>query len=213
MQTVPETHTHDEKLHVANEAEQRKEKLKYMAMKQGAAYGAVTLGVSSIATYFLNKHHAGFRNFASINAKVSIPIMLSMFMTSLITEKGLHDVIVYPEKWDGGKPATNIEKFDVKPTDISELNPVKRLLLKIYDNPLVFAGAMSLPLAGHILSTRISQSHLTMSQALMQTRVFAQFGVISILLSTVSIRAFVEFNDHFGCRPYRLTDDDRYSRK
>jgi hypothetical protein len=71
---------------------------------------------------------------------------------------------------------------------------------------------MALPLAGKILATRFAKSHLTLSQALMQTRVFAQFGVISILLSTVSVRALVEANDHFGCRHKQMTDEDRYSR-
>jgi hypothetical protein len=209
MKVVPDTH---DDVYTNAEDDIRREKLMDMAIVYGAKIGVGTLGVSSLATYFVNQRFAGFRNYASINGKISIPIIVAMFVTSAVTELAIHDARLYPEKWDGGKPFNATKLITAKKTDFSELGYHKQMLLKIYDHPLVFAGTMALPLAGKILATRFAKSHLTLSQALMQTRVFAQFGVISILLSTVSVRALVEANDHFGCRHKHMTDEDRYSR-
>lgn len=183
-----------------------------MAITHGVKVGAATLVVASAATFLVNKRFAGFRNYGSINAKVSIPVIIAMFTTSVVTELGIHDARYSPEKWDGGKPYSVTKAIAPKVTDLASLGLHKQLLLKIYDSPLVFAGALSLPLAGNILYTRFAKSHLSFSQALMQTRVFAQFGIISILMSTVSIRLFVDANDHFGCKQKHLTDEDRYTR-
>ena len=209
--TTTTSHTRDG-VYLTDEIEKRKDNLKGMALQKGALLGAATLGITSVATYVLNQRHAGFRNFAGISAKVSLPIIASLFVTSVATEHAIHDVIFNPEKWDGGKPVTSIKKIEPKVTDVSQLNPAKQLLLKVYDHPLVFAGTLALPLIGHILNARVAKGHLTLSQALMQTRVVGQFSVISILLATVSLRALVEYNDHFGFRRQQLTDDDKYSR-
>lgn len=202
---------HDNVFTIQN-ADDRGEKLLNMAITYGTKVGIATLGVSSIATYLANQRFTTFRNYGSMNAKVSIPIIISMFVTSVVIELGIHDAREYPEKWDGGKPANLIKKTSAKITDITHLGLHKQMLLHIYDYPLAFAGVLALPVAGRILATRFAKSHLTTSQALMQTRVFAQFGIISILLSTVSVRAFVEANDHFGCRRKQMTDEERYAK-
>lgn len=209
MKAVPNTY---DDVYTTAEDEARREKLMNMAIAFGAKVGVATLGAGAIATYVANQRFAGFRNYASINGKVSIPIIVAMFTTSVVTELGIHDARQYPEKWDGGKPFSTTKKILPKITDATQLSYPKQLMLKIHQYPLVFAGTMALPLAGKILATRFAKNHLTISQALMQTRVFAQFGVISILMSTVSIRAFVEANDHFGCRHKEMTDEERYSR-
>jgi hypothetical protein len=190
----------------------RKEKLMGMALRKGTMAGAAAFGVAAVGTYFLNKHNARFRNFAGISAKVSLPIIASLAALTIVTEHAVHDIIFYPENWDGGKPSSSIEKVEAKPADIFQLNPAKQLLLKIYDHPFVFAGTLSLPLVGHVLSARVAKSHLSLSQALMQTRVVAQFSIISILMATVTIRTFVQMNDFFGCKPRVLSDDEKYSR-
>lgn len=206
---VPETH---DDVYTSEDDDKRRDNLMSMAIWYGAKVGVSTLVVSSAATYAINKRSAWFRSYASINGKVSIPIIIAMFVTSAVTELAIHDTRMNPEKWDGGKVFSNTKIIAPKAVDASQLNFGKQLLLKIYDYPFVFAGALSLPLLGNIAKTRLTQSHLSLSQALMQTRVFAQFGVISILLSTVSVRAFVEANDHFGCQHRHLTDEDRYAR-
>jgi hypothetical protein len=209
MKIVPDTH---DDVYTNQEDDIRRDKLMDMAIIYGAKVGAVTLAVSSIGTYVVNQRYAAFRNYASINGKVSIPLIISMFITSVVTELAIHDARSYPEKWDGGKPFITQRTIAAAPTDAAQLSYPKQALLKIYDYPLVFAGVLALPVAGNIMATRFAKNHLTFSQALMQTRVFAQFGIISILLSTVSVRAFVEANDHFGCRHKHLTDEDRYAR-
>lgn len=45
------------------------------------------------------------------------------------------------------------------------------ILNAIHDKPLYFAGALSVPLAGTIIYKRMQEPHLTISQALMQSRV------------------------------------------
>ena len=207
---VPDTH---DDVYTTQEDDTRRDALMDMAIWYGVKIGVTTLGISSAATYVINKRSNWFRSYGSINGKVSIPIIISMFVTSVVTELAIHDTRMNPEKWDGGKVFNDTKVITAKPVDASRLNFGKQLLLKIYDYPLVFAGTLSVPVAGNILATRFAKSHLSFSQALMQTRVFAQFGVISILLSTVSVRAFVEANHHFGCRNrHTITDEDRYSR-
>lgn len=207
---VPDTH---DDVYTNQEDDDRRDALMQMAIVYGAKVGVATLGVTSAATYVINKRSTWFYNYASINGKVSIPIIISMFVTSVVTELAIHDTRMNPETWDGGKVFSATKIITAKPTHASQLNYGKQLMLKIYDYPLVFAGTLSLPVAGNILATRFAKNHLTLSQALMQTRVFAQFGIISILLSTVSVRAFVEANDHFGCQSrHTITDEDRYNR-
>ena len=183
-----------------------------LAIWYGAKVGVATLGVASFATYMVNSRSASFRNFASINGKVSIPLIVAMFTTSAVTELAIQDAKNYPEKWDGGEPVIHEKLIAPEKVEISSLPYYKQALLKIYDHPIPFAATLALPLAGNIMHTRFSKSHLTLSQALMQTRVFAQFGVISILMTTMSIRFFVEYNNHFGFRQKHMTDEDRYAR-
>jgi hypothetical protein len=209
MMSTPDTH---DGVYTTESDDRRRDVLMNMAIWHGAKVGVVTLGASSLATYVLNLKSSTFRNYGSINGKVSIPVIVAMFVTSVVTELSIHDARTNPELWDGGAPADLTKKIVPKVTDVNDLSFPKRALLKIYDHPLPFAAMLSLPLAGKILQSRFAQSHLTASQALMQTRVFAQFGVISILMATVSVRLFVNYNDHFGCHVHHLSDEDRFTR-
>ena len=48
------------------------------------------------------------------------------------------------------------------------------------------------PLAAFILKRNLELKHLSFSQRIMATRVFAQGGILSILASTMMIKGYVE---------------------
>ena len=49
-----------------------------------------------------------------------------------------------------------------------------RVLNAIYDNPFVMVAGMGFPFAGYVLKENLKQTHLTLSQKIMHSRVIAQ---------------------------------------
>ena len=67
----------------------------------------------------------------------------------------------------------------------------------LYDHPFVFITAMGMPFAGLVLQQQLKLQHLTISQRLMQTRVFAQGGIITLAMSTMMFREYMDRRGRF----------------
>jgi hypothetical protein len=71
----------------------------------------------------------------------------------------------------------------------------------LHDHPCVLVVGLGVPFAGTVLYRQMQLTHLTISQRVMHSRVFAQMGVLTIALTTM---AFKSYMDHRG--PYLEPD-------
>lgn len=115
-------------------------------------------------SYVLHLKNATYRSLFAPSAKVGIPLMASMFVGSCLFELAMFDAHRNPENWD-----PELKKVDAIPR---KSTPIHHLLMnRIHDRPFYFATVMAIPLAAYIMHTRMKEPHLTLSQALLQTRV------------------------------------------
>ena len=73
-----------------------------------------------------------------------------------------------------------------------------RFLNYIYEHPFVLIGSLGAPLAATIFYQQSKHKHLTFSQKVMHSRVFAQGGIISIALITMAFREYMDKNGKFA---------------
>ena len=66
-----------------------------------------------------------------------------------------------------------------------------------YDNPFSFILCTGVPFAATIFKQQMQYSHLKFSQRVMHTRVFAQAGIITIAMTTMAFREFMDRRGRF----------------
>jgi hypothetical protein len=67
-----------------------------------------------------------------------------------------------------------------------------RLVNAIHDHPFILAGGLSVPLAGVIFYRQMHLTQLTISQRIMHSRVYAQAGILSIVLATMAFKQYID---------------------
>lgn len=67
----------------------------------------------------------------------------------------------------------------------------------IYDHPFVLIFITGLPIVATILSSQMKHTHLTLSQKIMHSRVYAQGGILTVALSTMAFRDYMDKNGRF----------------
>lgn len=72
-----------------------------------------------------------------------------------------------------------------------------RILNFVYDNPFSLIISLGVPFAGAVLYQQMQLNHLTISQRVMHSRVFAQAGILTIALSTMAFREYMNKNGRF----------------
>ena len=163
----------------------------WVSFKKGmgafVATGVPAFGLS----YYLHRTNATFRTKFAPSAKIGLPLMATLFMGSLYFELTMFDAHRNPENWSDGEKVV----VAAKPQKAIPLH--NWVLNRIHDKPFYFATMMALPLAGSILYGRMKEPHLTVSQALLQSRVMAQFGVLAIVLTTLGVRVYVDNNGKY----------------
>ena len=169
------------------------------AYNEGAKYALGTLAVVSFATAAANKSFAKFNRFMSVSAKVSIPIMTAIAVGSYRFETVAHDVQLYPGRYGFG-PA------DVVPIHHSKMPWHHRLLNHLYDHPFRIIAGLGIPFGAYILHEQMQLQHLQFSQRLLHSRVIIQFGVLSILVTTMGFKTFMDSRGR-----YQEPEDDQHS--
>ena len=120
-----------------------------------------------------------------------------MFGFGLNYELTMYDCKRFPEKY--GLETADIEKGKVLACPIHH-----KLMNRLYDHPFAFIVLSGAPFAGFILNQQMKLTHLTLSQRLMQTRVFAQMGILTIALTTMGFREYMDKRGKFA-----EVDDER----
>ena len=67
-----------------------------------------------------------------------------------------------------------------------------KFLNAVYDRPFYLVAALGVPFVGYVLKENMKLTHLTFSQKIMHSRVMGQMGVISILLTTMAFKEYMD---------------------
>lgn len=153
-----------------------------------AGLGAATLvgaGVVLASTFYPR-----FRN-AQISTKVSLPTMAGLFMFSLKYELTVISMQRRGEDLEDLKPKNLLENR------VSNMPHHHRVANFLYDHPFVMISSFGLPFAAYVLNSQLKLKHLTLSQRVMHSRVIAQAGILTMAMSTMAFREYMDKRGRF----------------
>jgi hypothetical protein len=177
--------------HSNRQAEAKKERILQIASEAGWKYAIAATILSGAATLAASYRFKNFQRFASPSIKTSIPTMIGLATWSYAYESTTVDAMQRPYKYGIS------EEGDGPLPKISHLGIHKQLVNYFYDHPFQLVAGLGFPLASGILYSQRQNTHLTLSQKIMHSRVFAQAGVLTILLSTMAFREYMDRNGRF----------------
>jgi hypothetical protein len=177
---------------VTAERETKKEKILGIAMENSIKYGAIAflaVGAATIAGAYKSKR---FNEITSISAKASFPVMAAIGTFSFSYEMTVNDAQRHPERYGLGVSGAVVEEKKHNSLPIHH-----RMINYCYDHPFQLVSVIGLPFAGLILKEQLALKHLTLSQKIMHSRVLAQGGILTILLSTMAFREYMDRHGRF----------------
>ena len=170
----------------------RRDRILSLANGEAIKAGLGGVGVAGAGAYFATKNSLNFAKYMSVSAKVSLPVMAGLFMYTLRYEHSISSMNRYPERWGLSDEVIASGKVTVSTMPVHH-----KLLNALYDNTfsvILFTGA---PFAGYVLSQQLKLTHLTLSQRVMHSRVFAQAGILTMALSTLGFREWMDKRGRF----------------
>jgi hypothetical protein len=170
-------------------AQRREDRVFAISLGEGLKYGLASGAAVGAGTVVAHFKHAKFGAIKNLSVKTAIPLMAGLFVFSLKFEKVMYDCNRNPGKWG---LAEYVEKGVVTNMPFHH-----RVANAVYDHPYYLIAATGLPLAGTILSKQLEMKNLTLSQKIMHTRVFAQAGVLTLLLTTMGFREYMHKHGRF----------------
>ncbi|RYH13503.1 hypothetical protein EON65_35505 [archaeon] len=134
--------------------------------------------------------HKRFKELTSVSVRTSIPVMIGLATWAITYETTFVDAQRHPDKY-------NLSAVLADDDHPRQLPIYQRSMNYIYDHPFQLITYLSVPFAGTILYQQMGKKHLTISQRIMHSRVFAQAGVLTILLSTMGFLEYMERRGRF----------------
>lgn len=174
----------DEKLKVI-----RKDRISSIALGEAIKYSLGAAAVAGSLTVLATLKNKNFSRFMSISAKTSLPVMAALGTFGYKYEMVQYDAIQHPENW-------GLEEYVAK-GKVTKMPVHHQVLNYLYDHPFYFVSAVGFPFAGYIFKEQLKNTHLTFSQKVMHSRVFAQGGVLLILLSTMAFTGYMDKHGRF----------------
>jgi hypothetical protein len=165
----------------------KKRRILALAFGEANKYGIGAFAIAAAATAAGIYKSKKFNQFTSVSAKASLPIMAGLALWSFKYEMVIHDAKMHPENW-----GLNDEALIHHAKSHTHLPIHHAAMNYIYDHPFQLVAALGVPLAATILHQQKYNPHLTLSQKIMHSRVFAQGGILAILLSTMAFREFMD---------------------
>jgi hypothetical protein len=178
--------------------EAKRDRIVSLALGEAIKYGITSSAVIGTATLFATFRYKRFNQLTSISAKVSFPVMVGLAVFSITHELTMRDAQIHPGRW-------GMTEY-VAEGKITRIPVHHRIMNYIYDNPFRTIIVSGIPFAALIFRQQMNQQHLTLSQKIMHSRVYAQAGIITMLLSTM---AFREYMDRHGRFPEPKADDPK----
>eukprot|EP01041_Mallomonas_annulata_P010933 gene10933-22825_t len=170
----------------------KKEYILALSMTEGIKYGALATAIGGGVTLYGIKYVPWFNKSFSTSAKTSIPVMAGVFTWSLMYELTMNSAHRYPERWGIDDPTNLPDPSQVARKSEKRLPFHHWVANTLYDNSFQFVGLAGVGLAAKIFRDQLQLQHITVSQRIMHSRVFAQAGILSILLPTMAFREFME---------------------
>lgn len=167
-----------------------KQRVGDIAMYESLKYSVTTAVVVGAATVFASYKNKNFNQLMSLSAKMSLPVMASIGVFAYKYETVQYDAIHNPGRWGLEKPA--VEKKIVTKMPLHH-----RAMNYLYDHPFYFVSGLGFPLAGYILKQQMKNPNLSLSQKVMHSRVYAQGGVLAILMTTMAFTAYMDKRGRF----------------
>eukprot|EP00595_Chromulina_sp_UTEXLB2642_P003199 CAMPEP_0196767572 /NCGR_PEP_ID=MMETSP1095-20130614/41749_1 /TAXON_ID=96789 ORGANISM="Chromulina nebulosa, Strain UTEXLB2642" /NCGR_SAMPLE_ID=MMETSP1095 /ASSEMBLY_ACC=CAM_ASM_000446 /LENGTH=190 /DNA_ID=CAMNT_0042136017 /DNA_START=65 /DNA_END=637 /DNA_ORIENTATION=+ len=156
-----------------------------LALGEATKYGIVGGIASLIATIAATKYSPKFNKYMSISAKTSLPVMTAMFLFGLQYELKLHDMMKFPNKYG---IISDEEEEVVKKMPIIPFH--HRVINYIDDHPIQLIAGLSAPLLATVLNQQLALKNLKFSQRILHSRVYAQVGVIGIIVMVFGLKDY-----------------------
>lgn len=176
----------------------RKAKISDIALGEAIKYAIGAAAVTGGLTVLASLKNKNFSKLMSISAKTSLPVMSGLGVFGYKYEMTQYDAINHPERWGLENCAPKSKTAKTMPLHHQVLN-------YLYDHPFYFVSGVGFPFAGYIFKEQLKIKHLTLSEKVMHSRVFAQAGVLVILLTTM---AFTGYMDKYGRFPEPDEEED-----
>lgn len=168
-----------------------KERTLSICLGEAIKYTTVTGAVSTAGVLYMLQYRPWFKKSTNVSVRVAIPTMVALFTFGLSFELTMVAAQRHPERWGLAPSPDNSKKVPL-------VIPFHHWVMnRVYDHPWVTMTVLGAPLAGLILNTQLKLKHLTLSQRIMHTRVFAQAGILTIALTTLGFREYMERNGRF----------------
>ena len=174
----------------------RRERVLAIAHGEAIKAGCFAVLIGGAGSVAATKFSPAFAKYMSVSAKVSLPVMAGMFFFSLRYEHAISAVSRNPAAWgidDGGVSSAGSKAT----TTVSTMPIHHRALNFLYDNTFSVILCAGAPFAAFILSQNLKHKHLTLSQSIMHSRVMAQAGILTIGLTTLGFRDYMEKRGRF----------------
>jgi hypothetical protein len=166
----------------------KKQRVLSLAQTEAFKYGAVAMALVGGATFAATLYSKKFDKMMSLSAKVSFPVMAGLGIWSYRYEIISIDAKRFPEKY-GIYSDDHVHTIVARPTATMPFH--HQVMNYIYDHPFQMIASLGIPLTATILHSQRLNTHLTLSQKIMHSRVFAQGGVLCILLTTMGFREYI----------------------
>lgn len=150
------------------------------SFQRAVKYTAVAAAASTAGVLLAVAKSPKFKALSTVSIRTSIPAMVTLATFSLTFELTQYFARIAPEEYGIVQASASADK----PVRVA-LPFYKRALNHVYDHPFQMIVGMGVPLAGSILYAQMGKSHLSLSQKIMHSRVYAQGGVLTILVVTM----------------------------
>jgi hypothetical protein len=168
----------------------KKDKSMQIAGKSAATYAGVGGTSALVGMLLANKYNRSFSTYMSISAKTSIPVMTALFLFALQFELKLLEIKRHPKRY-----GFDDKRYVVETKTVSRLPIHQKAMNYLHEHPFHLIAGLGMPFVATILRQQLALKHLTLSQRIMQSRVMGQAGVITIAMS---VMAFKDYMDRRG---------------
>lgn len=170
----------------------RKERVMNLAFGEALKWSAGGVMLAGAGVALATARSTSFAKYMSVSAKTSLPVMAGLFLFALKYEHGIIYINRNPQDW--GLVDDVIISGKVTKSNMPLHHRVANAL---YDNTFAVILCTGAPLAAAVLSQQLKLKHLTLSQRVMHSRVYAQAGILTVGLSTLAFREWMEKRGRF----------------
>jgi hypothetical protein len=170
--------------------DKRKERILGLAAGEAIKGGLFGFGVIGAGVMGLTRFNPKFNKMMQVSAKVSLPVMAGLFLFTLRYEHAITDISRRPEEW--GLTDDNVRRGKASRIPIHH-----KAANFLYDHPFGMIMTGAVPIIGYIFNDQMQYKHLKFSQRVMHSRVFAQGSIITMALTIMAFREWMDRRGRF----------------